>query len=320
MLKIATLAGIGAIICASVAFADDRNSTQRFDEAFQDPSSLSNSAILSLWGGGILIQTGETDFDDGSIFTFGGDARSYIGLSDGRGVQWELSTLYEDDADGDADIHPTVDVTGGAHLITRGGAADYGLFTAISYATHNDQRADSIHIIGGVEASTFRDMTQYFVQFGAQFAVGGGLWEGYREGDKTTWQEGIFGSIGARHFQTENAALLAQATVGGLGTWKGRNSQDDNAIWAQAVLEYENHIDGLGLSGFVGYQGDYIYDYTTPGWGDTLFNHAIKIGLRKNFGAGETAYSLAKNGAGTFSLPDLHTPFSYTGDLLAEPS
>jgi hypothetical protein len=85
-------------------------------------------------------------------------------------------------------------------------------------------------------------------------------------------------------------------------------------IWGQWIVDYEHPLDGSPLSLFAAYQGDLLYDPFDRSWDENMINHAIKFGIKGTFGGSGTIYSVAQNGAGTFALPDLHMPFSYTDE------
>lgn len=305
LLSVAAILGVsGGAVAADLL----PMSVEQFEEAFSP-----NSAIVSAWAGAVRLQTDDSDFNRRTVFTAGGDARAYHETGPGWGAQMELSTVIIGDVYDGSGGQTIFDVTGGAHLISRRDEnTAHGAFAALSYTTHAAEDDASWHIMGGVEGSMFRDMTQIFGLFGGQYAIAGDR--------DDTWSGGIFGTVGARHFYGEDKAVLAQISLGGLGQWDDGTRcsscpRNGPPVWSQWILEYEHQMGVSGLSGFVAYQGDLIYDLDNSSWDDHLINHAFKIGLRGNFGAGGSLYSIAKHGAGTFNLPDLHMPYSFTDDL-----
>lgn len=262
-----------------------------------------NSAIVSLWLGGILVQTDDGDFEKDSIFTAGGDARAYIEMAASWGLQMELAALYEGHADDGGEDQPTAHIIAGLHAISRGANFDWGGFAAVSHTQHNDENDSSEHFIGGLEAAIVRGMTQYFGQIGGHAAISGDT--------DDTWDAGAFATLGARHFFSDTSVLKGSASIGGFGTFEDA----PDAIWGQWLVEYERQLDSSPLSFFAAYQGDMLNENGDSDWDDNMINHAFKLGMRASIGGGGTIYSLAHDGAGTFSLPDIHMPFSYTDDL-----
>jgi hypothetical protein len=299
------VSGLACVVIVNAAAAADLNQDMRFEDAFTPANHSPSSFILSGWGGYAFIETEDNDWDRGEAFTWGGDARGYWESDPGRGLQIEGSVLHIGNTDTPGgDAQATLDVKAGIHVIRRQEDYVHGVFGAVSYTTHADRDGnDSIHVLAGIEGSVFRNMTQYFGQIGGQVAVRGNTDE--------TWNAGLFGTVGARHFFKEASALLAQASLGGLGQWE----DGESPIWTQWILEYEHQLGGSGLSGFIAYQGDLLVELEGKSSDDTLLSNTVRIGLRLSAGGPQTPYALAKYGAGTFSLLDTHAPFGYTDDL-----
>lgn len=260
------------------------------------------SAIGSVWLGGVLLDTEDGGFDGGSIFAAGGDAHAYFEVMPQLGLQAEFAGVFHGNADDDGGEAGHY-LVGGLHVIRRSGDYAFGAFAAASHTQANDNSDDFSHIFGGVEGSMFRGMNQFYAQLGGHTAVG--------DDEDDTWDEGIFATAGFRHFFTENSALKFNGAIGGGGNWDG----DEEAIWLQWGAEYEHQFSGTPLSVFAGYQGDYLHDRNDSDADDNLINHTFKVGIRGTFGDTRTVYAAARDGAGTFSLPDLHAPFVYTTDL-----
>lgn len=289
-----------ALMTSGSAFAADLN--QQFEDAFAPGDASESSSIVSLWAGGIIVQTTDSDFEAEATAAIGGDMRHYFEMSPGRGLQLELTALGESNAD-DGDESGTIHVIGGVHAINRTADGAWGFFGSAAHTTANDDDGEIQHFLGGVEAAFFSGMNQFNIQIGGHTIIGGD--------DGDTWDQGIFGTASLRHFYSETSAVRASGGIGGGGTFDG----DQDAIWSQWIIDYERQLDGSPYSYFVAYQGDFLHEVDDWAWDDNMINHAFKIGFRRNIGGGGTAYSVARSGAGTFALPDLHMPFSYTEEL-----
>jgi hypothetical protein len=295
------LIAAAALMTSGSAVAADLN--QQFEDAFAPGDASGSSTIASLWLGGVILKTTDGDFDEEAIFGGGGDLRHHFGIASGWDLQLELAAVGESNADADNDDESSYHVIGGVHVINRTDSGAWGLFGAATHTMANDTGDEIQHILGGFEVARFSDMNQYNFQIGGHTTIGGD--------PDDTWDQGIFGTASLRHFYSETSAVRAAGGIGGDGTFDG----DEDAIWGQWIIDYERQLDGSAYSFFAAYQGDMLHEIGDWDWDDNMINHALKIGLRGTFGGGGTIYSVAHNGAGTFALPDLHMPLSFTDDL-----
>lgn len=299
--RFATFTIAASLIMSGSAIAADIN--QRFEDAFTPVEESTNSSILSLWLGPVFLQTTDGDFGEDVIGAIGGDARHHFEMAPGWGLQVELAAVVQSNADATDSDPASYHVIAGLHAINRTANGAWGLFAAGTHTQANDTGNENQHILGGIEAAWFSGMNQYNFQVGGHTVVGGD--------SSDTWDQGIFGTASFRHFYTENSAVRASGALGGGGDFEG----NQEAVWGQWIVDYEHQLAGTALSLFTAYQGDLLKEIGDDDWGDNMINHTIKLGLKGTFGGGGTIYSVAHSGAGTFSLPDLHMPFSFTDDL-----
>lgn len=315
MIRSVYVAGFAvALACGSASAADlvAEASPQRYGSV---------SGNLAVWGQIVSPKGYLEQWDDGDIDHYdcnsdagnfcdssgglGGDARLHIALGNAHAVQLEALGDWHEVFDNDDEDEHALLFTAGGHWIYRTEAMAFGAFGGASFARHLSESSDSrtAMAFGGGEVAAFFGNTTLFGQLGYGSGLAG---EDYVESI-------AFGRAGARYFFTENDRIEGWVGYG----HSGKAEQDDDAKldWFQLAANYERQLSSLPLSGFVGYQGDYLKRQEMEGWDDyeRTWAHTFKVGARWSFGG--SLQHEDREGARTFDFMNLRAPLSYADDL-----
>ncbi len=286
---------LAGVSCAALALA----ASQAFSA---DPAAVSVApapplpyinAVLSLWAGGVLLNSEDSEFDGSGLPTFGGDAR--IG-----GNQWILEIygawLGSTDDDATANSEAATYFLAAGHYIMRdpGGDNAYGIFAGLDAAGHMDTEDHSVNAFVGLEGAVHRGMQTYFGQFGGTFCMTGDCTD--------TWETGVFGRAGLRHFFNPDTKLEIDAVV----AWGYFDSSDTTTFGYGWGAEFEQQVQGGPFSFFGAYRGTYTEEGSScTSCSDDVTDHAFLLGVRVRTG-GTDLYTDYKDGASIFNTPVHH--------------
>ena len=246
------------------------------------------NAVLSLWAGGAFLDSDDSTLDSSGFPTFGGDAR--IG-----GNQWILeiygSYLGATDTGSDPNSEATSYFLGAGHFLWRDpGNRAIGIFAGLDAAGHMDSNDHSVNMFTGLEGAWFRDMKTYYGQFGGSFCVTGEC--------SDTWETGLFGRAGVRHFFNSDAKLELDL----LAAW-GYFDSSDNSTWGFGWgAEYEQQVSGGPFSFFGAYRGTYTEQGCSSCSNNDVTDHTFLVGVRARTGATDL-YTDYTDGSSVFNVP-----------------
>ncbi|WP_337660056.1 hypothetical protein [Anderseniella sp. Alg231-50] len=265
---------------------------------FTEPSLPSVSSVMSIYGGGAVLDSDDAEFDEDGYFIFGGDARV-------AGESW----LFEIAGAG----HTTTDdnsssghgggahFSGAGHWLSRSQDNTWGLFGALAHTEFADSDDYAQHVFGGLEFAGFGAQSTWFAQAGGVVCVNGAC--------SDTWEAGGFGRVGFRYFPTDDQKFEIDF-MGGFGNFDDDNDVGFTAAWG---AEYEQQLSGP-FSWFVAYRGHFVEDSTDGTTTPDAVSHAGLVGFRVDVGAGSLRQRDVE-GAGTFNMPDLFRAFAWPDEL-----
>lgn len=305
VIALASMAGMGAN-AADVAYP-----TIAYPQTFVPEQVW--AAQIGLWGGAFLPHYDDDccDFKT-NAFGFGGEARGIYEFSPGRALQLEILAVAHtgtSDQGSTSDKSGAMHVAAGGHLIHRDDRRAWGLFGGLTGEKFVEEPESGMSAFVGAEYAHFMDATTLYIQGGGLL----GLWAG--GGGAEPWAQGVFGRVGARHFFTPNSKLEA-SIAGGVGHTVDVDFSDDKdpLAWFQGALEYEHKISDGPLSLFAGYKGDYVRVEEPGCCAESVWVHAVKLGVRMSLGQ-DTLLAQDRSGAATFTFVDLSAPLMYADEL-----
>ena len=257
-----------------------------------EPALPDLSAVMSMYGGGAILDSEDGNFDAKGYMLFGGDARV-------AGRSWQAEMVGSVIGELESTYEGSNYFALAGHWLNRGADGTMGVFGGVSGNGHQDDAESSYHAFGGIEYAMFNGNTTLFGQVGGIAAIGGEATD--------TWESGVFGRGGWRYFFTENSKVEVDAMIG----WGYFNSSEDSltAAWG---AEYEHQFSSP-FSAFAAYRGHFVQE-GDGGPSDEVVSHAFMVGLRIDLNSA-TLLDRDRTGAGTFNIPDFHRAVSWPDDL-----
>ncbi len=306
-------AAAAALVSATPAFAADAIMAEPVAERFSGNVAIWGQYVSpSGWGRSGVFE--DDDFSAscgdgmfcGDAWGMGSDARAHYSFGNGHALQFENLIDYHGNLRDD-ETRPdegTLHAALGGHYIYRSGDLALGAFVGASVTSHIDDEERSVHGFGGGEAAYFIGNATLFGQLGYAGRLAG---DDYVD---DLW----FGRLGARYFFAPGSRLEGSVAYGISDHAQFTTDPDERGDldWLQLAVNYEQQIGASPISGFVGYQGDYV-EVTTGLVQEEVWAHTFKVGLRMSFGG--SLQEEDRSGARTFDFTNLRAPLSYSDEL-----
>ena len=283
-MKIIATAAAAALMSGSAMAADLSGlygAPGAMTETSRDVSNIVGE--VSLWVGAGFVDADEDNFNQDTVFNFGGDGRAAWNMDNGFGLQFELQGRggfsYDEDEgdDDDDDDNNLAYVATAVHGFTRGDSYALGAYGSI-YGGGQVENDDSTYYVGGAfEAATFLGNNTLFGQ------IGGGTLLNDGEGAENHY----FGRAGWRYFYTDYTKLEIDGLIGGVTGTPGTISfpgGEPDGIYANWGVELEHQYMGTPLAAFIAYRGYYTDEDDPDESSDNMHEHVFKLGATLRFG------------------------------------
>lgn len=239
---------------------------------------------VSLWLGVGFVDAEDDDFDQDTVFNFGGDGSAVWNMDSGYGLQFELQGragfTYDGDDDDDDDDNNLAYVATAVHGYTQGDRNAYGAYGALYGGGQVDENDSAYYLGGALEAASFLANGTLFGQLGGGVLINDG-----GEGAENHY----FGRGGYRWFMNDYTKFEVDGLIGGV-TGQGSlgiccGSYEPDGWYANWGAEFEHQYAGTPLAAFIAYRGYFTNeDEESEDSRDDMFEHVIKLGGTLRFG------------------------------------